>query len=65
MAHFEAIVGESIYWNMRLYGDDARRVAWNIREVCRANEVDETTCAAWRGIVRPARRRDPLPSWIR
>lgn len=41
MAHFEAIVGESIFWQTRLYGDDARRIAWNIREIVRANEVDE------------------------
>ena len=41
MAHFEAIVSESIYWQCRLYGEDARRIAWNIREICSANEVDE------------------------
>jgi hypothetical protein len=41
MAHFETIVGESIYWNMRLYGDDARRVAFNLREICRESDVDE------------------------
>ena len=41
MAHFEAIAGESIYWNARLFGDDARRIIWNIRDICRANEVDE------------------------
>jgi hypothetical protein len=41
MAHFESIVGESIFWQCRLYGDDARRIAWNIREIVRANEVDE------------------------
>jgi hypothetical protein len=41
MAHFETIAGESIYWNCRLYGDDARRIAFNLREVCRTNEVDE------------------------
>lgn len=41
MAHFEAIVGDSIYWNTRLYGDDARRIAWNIQEVVHNNDVDE------------------------
>jgi hypothetical protein len=41
MAHFEVIVGESIFWQTRLYGDDARRIAWNIREIVRANEVEE------------------------
>lgn len=41
MAHFETLVGESIYWNMRLHGDDARRIAFNLREVVQENEVDE------------------------
>ncbi len=41
MAHFETIVGNAIYWNLRAGGGDARRIAWNIREICRANEVDE------------------------
>lgn len=41
MAHFEALIGESIYWQLKLHGDDARRIAWNIRELCRANEVEE------------------------
>lgn len=41
MAHFETIVGESIYWNMRLHGDDARRIAFNLREVVQENDVDE------------------------
>jgi hypothetical protein len=41
MAHFETIVEESIYWQTRLYGDDARRIAWNIRDIVAANEVDE------------------------
>lgn len=41
MAHFEAIARNGIYWNTRLYGDDARRIAWNIQEIVRANEVEE------------------------
>lgn len=41
MAHFESILGESIFWQTRLYGDDARRIAWNIRDIVAANEVDE------------------------
>jgi hypothetical protein len=41
MAHFERIARNGIYWQMRLYGDDARRIAWNIREIVAANEVDE------------------------
>jgi hypothetical protein len=62
MAHFETIVGESIYWNMRLYGDDARRIAFNLREVCQNNEVDEDYM---RGMARQMLRLhedDPLPA---
>lgn len=62
MAHFETIVGESIYWNCRLYGDDARRIAFNLREVVQANEVDEVYM---RGMARRMLRLaddDPLPT---
>jgi hypothetical protein len=62
MAHFEQIVGDSIYWTQRVYGADARRVAWNIQEICRANEVDEDYM---RGIARRMLRLDetaPLPA---
>jgi hypothetical protein len=41
MAHFEAIARNGIYWNTRLHGDDARRIAWNIKEIVQANEVEE------------------------
>lgn len=41
MAHFEAIARNGIYWNMRLHGDDARRIVWNIRDLVAANEVEE------------------------
>jgi hypothetical protein len=61
MAHFEAIVGDSIFWQMKLHGDDARRIAWNIREVVRQNDVDEVYM---RGIARRMLRledADPLP----
>lgn len=61
MAHFEAILGESIFWQMRLYGDDARRIVWNIQELVRVNEVDEQYM---RGIARRMLRLDdtcPLP----
>jgi hypothetical protein len=61
MAHFEAIAQNGIYWNTRLYGDDARRVAWNIREVIRKNDVDENYM---RGMVRNSLQLsddDPLP----
>lgn len=62
MAHFESIVGESIFWQIRLYGDDARRIAWNIRDIVRANEVEEDYM---RGMARRMLRLAddcPLPS---
>jgi hypothetical protein len=61
MAHFEIIVGESIFWQTRLYGDDARRIAWNIRDVCRENLVEENYM---RGMAKKAMGlfpEDPLP----
>jgi hypothetical protein len=61
MAHFEIIVGESIFWQMKLHGDDARRIAWNIRDLAAANEVDEQYM---RGMARNALGllpTDPLP----
>lgn len=62
MAHFEQIAGNSIYWTTRVYGADARRVAWNIQEICRSNEVDEDYM---RGMARRMLRLDetsPLPA---
>lgn len=62
MAHFETIVGESIYWNCRLYGDDARRIAFNLREVCTNFDIDEEYM---RGVARRMLRLhedDPLPA---
>jgi len=41
IAHFEALAADGIFWQMKLYGDDARRIAWNIRELTRINEVEE------------------------
>lgn len=32
MAHFEAIVGESIYWQMRYYSGDARRIVFSVQK---------------------------------
>lgn len=61
MAHFEAVAGNGIYWNMRVHGSDARRIAHNIRELCQANEVDEDYM---RGMARRSLRLsefDPLP----
>jgi hypothetical protein len=61
MAHFETIAQNGIYWNTRLYGDDARRVAWNIREVCRTNEVDDTYMRAMARNALQLADDDPLP----
>lgn len=61
MEYFERLVGESIYWATRKYGADARRIAWNIEDLCRGNEVSENYM---RGCLRNALRLDataPLP----
>ncbi|HWM26555.1 MAG TPA: hypothetical protein VNP98_17190 [Chthoniobacterales bacterium] len=61
MAHFETIVGESIYWNMRLHGDDARRIAFNLQEVCQGDEVNEDYMRAIARRVKGLHEDDPLP----
>lgn len=61
MAHFETEAGAGIYWNLRVYGADARRIAHNIRELCQAHEVDEDYM---RGMARRSlglSEFDPLP----
>jgi hypothetical protein len=61
MEHFERLADDGIYWALRKYGADARRIAHNIREVCGSHEVDEDYM---RGIARRAlklRETDPLP----
>ena len=64
MEHFEALVGDSIYWAMRRHGGDARRIAWQIRDLCRAHDIDERYM---RGIARQALRLGadaPLPELL-
>ena len=51
MEHFEAIVGDSIYWAMRRHRGDARRIAFQIRGLCEEHEIDESYM---RGIARQA-----------
>jgi hypothetical protein len=61
MEHFERLTGEGIYWAVRKYGADARRIIYNLREVCRENDVDEEYM---RSIARRSLRlrpEDPLP----
>lgn len=61
MAHFESIARNGIYWNMRIHGGDARRIAWNIGEICRKHDVEEHYM---RGCLRNALQlfhHDPLP----
>ncbi len=41
MQHFEELSESGIYWAMRVYGADARRFAYSIRELCQAHDVDE------------------------
>lgn len=41
MAHFEMLVGEGIYWQMRREGGDARRVLHAMRELSSEFDADE------------------------
>lgn len=61
MAHFEAIVGESIFWQMRQHGDDARRIAFNLREIVQQNDVDEVYMRAMARRMLRIPDDDPLP----
>lgn len=58
MAHFETLVGDSFYWNHRVYGADHRRLIHVIRELCADADVDEEYM---RGIARRALSRDLPP----
>jgi hypothetical protein len=61
MEHFERLSGDGIYWALRKYGADARRIIYNLREVCRENDIDEDYM---RQIARRSLRLgpvDPLP----
>ena len=41
MAHFEAIVGDSIYWQMAQFRGDARRILHEIDAICEKHKIDE------------------------
>ena len=61
MEHFERLTGIGIYWAVRKYGADSRRILYNLREVCAENEIDENYM---RGMARNCLRlptTDPLP----
>jgi hypothetical protein len=58
MAHFEAIAGDSIEWQLKLFSGDARRVLHEIRDLCRNFDLDESYA---RGIARQALQLDALP----
>ena len=61
MEHCERLAGDGIYWALRKYGADARRIIYNLREVCRENDIDEDYM---RSMVRRALGLgpfDPLP----
>ncbi len=45
MAHFEAIVGESIYWQTQLAESRLRRVRFALNKLCREHEVEESYVA--------------------
>jgi hypothetical protein len=58
MAHFEAIAGDSIEWQLKLYTGDARRILHEIRDLVRHHDLDEDYA---RGIARQALKLDALP----
>lgn len=41
MAHFEAIAGDSIHWQMRLFRGNARRILHQINQISREHDLDE------------------------
>jgi hypothetical protein len=58
MAHFEGLCGDSIYWNTRIYGADARRILHEVQTLCRDYDVPEQYL---REIARRTLRRDLPP----
>lgn len=41
MAHFEALAGAGLKWNLRLYSGDARRMLHELGEVTEEHGIDE------------------------
>jgi hypothetical protein len=41
MAHFESLAGDSIYWQMRTFNGNARRILHQIDQISREHDIDE------------------------
>ena len=60
MAHFEAIVGASIYWQMRRLSGDRRRILHEVQQLAQKFDCDDDYM---RGIARQALKRETIPEW--
>lgn len=58
MAAFEAIVGDDIYWQMRRFSGDARRITHELSQVCHRHDKGEHYM---RAIARQILQTDDLP----
>jgi len=61
MSHFEAILGDSIYWQMQAFRGDAKRIVHEISAICENSGLDEDYL---RGIARQALRFEAPPQLI-
>ena len=61
MAHFEAVIGGGIYWNLRVFKGDARRILHEINRVATGHEIDDDYM---RRIARQALRTSELPELV-
>ena len=61
MAHFEAIAGSGILWQMKQFKGDHKRIAYAVKQLCAEYEVDEQYC---RAIAKQALKREDLPELL-
>jgi hypothetical protein len=58
MAHFEAITGEGIYWNLRLHKGDRRRILHQLQQLADEYDLDERYL---QGIAKQSLKAETLP----
>ena len=46
MAHFEAICGGELYWNLRVFSGDTCRLQYSIRKICEEYNIDDSYARA-------------------
>ncbi|MDD5349265.1 MAG: hypothetical protein PHQ12_03545 [Chthoniobacteraceae bacterium] len=46
MAHFEEIIGEDFFWNLRVHQGDTRRLQWSIARICEKWQIDDAYARA-------------------